>query len=80
MSYAPIDPAIVAALRAIVHATEPFAEVAEHPAMATAQAATVVVWALDSGLELTADQLRTLRDAFDLITLALRPAESEARH
>ena len=80
MSDAPIDPAIFAALRAIVHATEPFAEVADKPAMATAQANTVVVWALDHGFELTAEQVRTLRAAFDLVCLALRQAESETRH
>lgn len=73
-------PAINAVIRVIHEAAAPLQGVAEQPIIAGARPDAMAVWAIGYGEVLTVAQTRTLASAFDLFTLALRPAASQARH
>lgn len=73
-------PAINAVIRLIHDAAAPLQGVAELPIIASARPDAMAVWAIGYGEVLTVAQTRTLASAFDLFTLAVRPAASQARH
>lgn len=73
-------PAINAVIRVIHDAAAPLQGVAELPIIASARPDAMAVWAIGYGEVLTVAQTRTLASAFDLFTLALLPAASQARH
>jgi hypothetical protein len=72
--------AVLAAMKAVAAASEPFREVMGRPCFSRRQDGSVAVWALGGDFTLSAEQVATLSGAFDLFCFAMAQPASEAIH